>query len=54
MVQELHYDRGLLTSVTIILDSVLRDSFYHLHGDASVNLIEQTINAIESEDLEIK
>ena len=31
------------------LDLVLRDSLYHLHGDASVNLIEQAVNAIGSE-----
>ena len=31
------------------LDLVLRDSLYHLYGDASVNLIEQAVNVIGSE-----
>ena len=31
------------------LDLVLRDSLYHLHGNTSVNLIEQVVNAIRSE-----
>ena len=30
------------------LDLVLRDSLYHLHSDAFVNLIEQAVNAIGS------
>ena len=48
MVQELHYGHGYLTSATIILDSVLRNSLYHLYGDASVNLFEQTMTTIGS------
>ena len=31
------------------LDLVFRDSLYHLHGDASMNLFEQIVNAIGSE-----
>ena len=31
------------------LDLVLRDCLYHLHGDASVNLIEQVVNVIRFE-----
>ena len=36
------------------LDLVLRDSLYYLHVDASVNLIEQVVNAIGSERYRIK
>ena len=31
------------------LNLFLRDSLYYLHGDSSVNLIEQAVNAIEFE-----
>ena len=31
------------------LDLVLRDNLYQLYSDASVNLIEQAVNAIGSE-----
>ena len=30
------------------LDLILRNGLYHLHDDASVNLIKQTVNAIGS------
>ena len=36
------------------LDLVLRDSLYHLHGDAYVNLLEQSMNVIRSERFRIK
>ena len=38
------------------LNLVLRDSLYHLHGDAYVNLIEQAVIAIgfERSRIEIK
>ena len=36
------------------LDLVLRDILYHLHVDAYVNLIEQSVNAIRSERSKIE
>ena len=36
------------------LDLILRDSFYHLHVDTYVNLIEQSVNTIKSERSKIE
>ena len=36
------------------LNLVLRDSLYHLYGDASMNLIEQAVNVIGSERSKIE
>ena len=36
------------------LDLVLRDSLYHLHVNAYVNLIEQSMNAVGSERSKIE